>query len=242
MDPWNAQAPLRGTGTLLLAREAVFYVAFYVLGSSIGWPASLGLPAHEALPLIHQNARSVHVGYYLYLVSSLMFVPVVLSLRSTLYGRDPRANLFLDVAAGFAVVSAVMRALGILRWLFAMPALAVLDAAPDIGEHTRAAVHVQFDVLNAYAGQAGEHLGVQLTGALFVGSLALAFVRLRVQRAFTTWLAFSAVLFLPWGDYTGVDSGLMLFVNGMTFSTWAIVFGLYLIRTGGRRVAGRAAS
>jgi hypothetical protein len=111
-------------GCLLLLREAVFFVGFYILGSSINWPQSLGLPAAETFRLITAHPGAVFSGYYVYLLSSLLFVPIALVLRALLRGENAVTDVVLDVAAALAVLSVAFRALGILRWLFAMPTLA----------------------------------------------------------------------------------------------------------------------
>lgn len=224
------------TGVLLLSREAIFYCAFYILGSSIDWPGSLGLPATEALPLIASNQTAVFAGYYLYMFASLLFVAVAMALRSAFANDDPLVNLMLDIAVGFAIVSASMRALGILRWLFAMPALAETYFNSMDSDVLIDMVTSNFDLLNNYAGQAGEHLGVQLTGAMFLGAAALAFVRHpAVPKAFSIWLIISAMLFIPWPTFFGFDGGaVFLTLNGMTYSLWAMAFGVYLIRVARR--------
>lgn len=219
-------------GGLLLVREAVFYAAFGVLASSINWPGSLALPASEALPLIHQHGRAVFLGYYLYLLSSVLFLPIAMALRATLRSETPAwgRNLLLDMAAGFAAVSVVMRALGILRWLFAMPALAVMYTDPASTPAMRDAAALQFELLNNYAGNAGEHLGVHLFAALFMGCFGVVLLRtVGMPKVFGVWALISAALFVPVPDLLGIDGGPILFINGFTYSFWAMALGGYLL-------------
>lgn len=221
-------------GGLLLAREAVFYAAFGVLAASIDWPGSLGLAAADALPLIREQQRSVFTGYYLYLLSSIMFLPIAMALREVLRHatgtQHTVARLVMDIAVGFAVVSVVLRSLGILRWLFAMPALAEVYVDPATTQATREQVVLQFDLLNHYAGQAGEHLGVHLLMALFMLCTGAALLGVReVPRAFAVWAVICGLLFVPVADLLGVEGGVMLFVNGFGYSFWAIGLGAVLI-------------
>lgn len=226
----NGRGLLAVAGSLLFMKEAVFYVAFFILGTSIDWPGSLGLPAAEALPLIREHEGAVFTGYYFYLLSSIMYIPVALSLRALLRGNGTVRDLLLDCAVGLAVVSTAMRALGILRWLFAMPTLAAVYADPGSSPELLASVAVQFDVLNEYAGRAGEHLGVQLFATLFLGCFAAVMLSTRVApKAFGVWLLLSSVLFIPWTELAGIDQGLMLTIDGLAYSLWAMVFGVYLI-------------
>ena len=62
------------------------------------------------------------VGYGAYLAYSLLILPLSVMLYFALKGRE--ASPLLAVAAAVGVVSALARALGIVRWLFLMPFLA----------------------------------------------------------------------------------------------------------------------
>jgi hypothetical protein len=56
--------------------------------------------------------------------------------------------------------------LGIVRWLVAMPSMAVLYGTADPA--TRAMIEVAYVTLNGYAGAVGELLGVQLVSGLWL--------------------------------------------------------------------------
>lgn len=218
-------------GALLILREAVFYGGFIVLNVAIDWPASLGLPAAEIFAMLRDKPGEIFAGYYIYMASSLLFIPIACALRGALRSGDRTTDLVLDVAVGFAIASAVFRTLGIMRWLFAMPALSQAYFDPAATEATRAAALLHYQVLDAYAGQIGEHLGVHLTAFGFLGCVALALFRTpSVSKVWAIWAAISALLFFPIADLLGVDGGMLLFVNGLTYSVWAMVFGVWLIR------------
>lgn len=217
-------------GVLLLLREAMFFGGFAILNNAINWPASLGLPATEIFALLRDKPGQIFTGYYIYMASSLMFIPIAFALRAALRTEDKATGLVLDIAAGLAVVSAVFRTLGILRWLFAMPVISQAYFDPSATEATRAAAVLQYQVLDAYAGKIGEHLGVHLTAFGFLGCLAWVLFRTPfVSRIWVIWAAISALLFFPIADLTGQDGGILLFVNVSTYSLWAIFFGIALI-------------
>ncbi|MCU0832419.1 MAG: hypothetical protein MUC58_13085 [Rhizobiaceae bacterium] len=159
------------TATLLVAEPLLFFAAFGVLGAAINWPASLGLPWSEALPLIAANLTEVRFGYGLYLASSLLTAPLAVALLASW----PQRSLWLDMAALAMVLAAVFKALGITRWLIAMPALVPLADAGDPG------IAAAFTALNEYAGGGlGEWMGVGLMTGLWM--LCLAFALARTQR------------------------------------------------------------
>ncbi len=170
---------------LALAQTGLFLVPMIVLGQAIGWPASLRLPAAEALPLIAREALAVQIGYWAYLLTSLAFIPFALALRRFVLERGA-GGLANDTAAAFGIAVGIFKMLGIVRWLVAMPALATLHAAnPDPA--TRAAIDVAYVALNGYAGAVGELLGVQLVSGLWlvIAGLLLARTGFRV----TGWSA-----------------------------------------------------
>ncbi len=153
---------------LLILEPALFFAAFAVLAAAINWPASLGLPYNEILPLINANLSQVRFGYGLYLTSSLLTIPLGLALLMRL-GKAPSISLWL--AAAFMAVAAIFKALGIARWLVAMPALANLLAA----DATKgSAIEAAFTALNEYGGGTlGELLGVGLMTGLWALMLAI---------------------------------------------------------------------
>ena len=218
------------TGAVLIAREAVFYTGFAILGSAINWPASLGLPAEEIFALLRDQGDAMFTGYYVYMLSSIMFIPVAVCLRWLVAGEDTLTTLLADIALAFAVASTAFRVLGILRWLFAMPVLSNAYLDPASSDALREVALLNYQMLDAYAGQTGEHLGVRLFATLFLGFFALAFLRSsRVPTLFAVWAGISAILFFPLEELLGFDGGAILFINGFTYSFWAIFFGIYLI-------------
>ena len=185
MDTATGAAPTTRAQTLLLvllvlAQVVIFMIPLVVLGSAIGWPASLRLPAGEALPLIAANATAVQAGYWGYLLTAVAMVPLALALHRRFAGRGA-GGLANDTMAALGVAAAVLKTLGIVRWLIAMPGLAMLHAGTQ-DQTRRAAVETVYIALNGYAGSVGELLGVQLFSGLWF-ALVGALLRRTGQRA-----------------------------------------------------------
>ncbi len=221
----------RWTILLLVLEPVLMYAAFFVLSSSINWPASLDEPAGVNLPLITEERGAVVLGYGAYLAYSLLILPLSVMLYFALKGRG--ASPLLAVAAAVGVVSALARALGIGRWLFLMPSLAEIYLDPNTGEATRAAVEVAYTAFNEYAGGVGELLGVSLTGALWVGLTSVALLR---SGRFPNWLGLlgllAAVLLLPGLlSVVGLDVGsLFAVIGGNVLLIWMLALALVLSR------------
>ncbi|MEI8147340.1 MAG: DUF4386 family protein [Alphaproteobacteria bacterium] len=172
--------------SLAVLQTALFLVPMVVLGQAIGWPASLRLPASEALPLIAREAFAVQIGYWAYLLVSLALLPLAVSLRNYAIERGVSGAL-VDTAAFCGAAAAVFKMLGIVRWLVAMPALAQLHGSAS--QANRAVIETVYVALNGYAGAVGELLGVQLVSGVWLVLTGLILIRLAFP-----WLGRAAIV------------------------------------------------
>ena len=229
--PAPADAPAasgRGLGLLLIAEALLAFAPVVVLGAAIGWPASLGLPAEAQLAAIATHADAVALGYGLYLLYSLLVAPVMVGLAARACGglQHPLAL----TGAAFGALSALARAIGILRWLTVMPALASAHAGADPA--TRVQIERLFDAVNDYGGGIGEILGVSLLMALSLGLLAVAALR---SGSLPRWLAAAgmvaalmlAALALP---ALRIDLQMPVAAAVSMLSLWMLCVGVWLLR------------
>ena len=160
----------KGLGTLLVVTALLAFAPLAILAPAIGWPASLGAPAGLQLAAIAARPDAVALGYGVYLLYSMLIAPALIGLAARVF-----SGLQGPVAAtvvAFAALSALARAIGILRWLTVMPALAASHAWGDAA--ARAPIEALFGALTAYGGGIGELLGVSLFMAAAVGTLSVA--------------------------------------------------------------------
>jgi Domain of unknown function (DUF4386) len=217
-------------GWLLIAESLLIFVPLTVLGSAINWPKSLSDPADKILPLLVENASAVRFGYLVYLVYSILFWAIA-SLTIRVLSDDEPDSIWLRVANGFGIASAVARCLGIIRWLVAMPALATLYTDPTISTGTRESIAVVYRALNDYAGSIGEVLGVSLFAGLW---LAIVSVRILQTRILPRWLGFlglvSAILLaVQLARLFGVDLGAFISVSVSVLQLWFLAMGIVLV-------------
>lgn len=172
----------RALGALLIAEGLLALAPIAILGPAIGWPASLDNPAAQQLAAIAAAPGAVSAGYGVYLLYSILIAPVMILLAARLPG-GLASPLGLTVAA-FGALSALARAIGILRWLTVMPGLATAHAAADPA--ARGQIERLFHALTTYGGGIGELLGVSLFMALSVGVLAVGALRVG---GLPTWAA-----------------------------------------------------
>lgn len=171
----------RALGALCIFEAMLAFAPVAILGSAIGWPASLRKPAAEQLAAIVGAPDAVALGYGLYLLYSLLIAPVMIVVAARALGGLQRPAAAVVVA--FASMSALARGVGILRWLTTMPALALAHAAADTAG--RLQIERLFDALTAYGGGIGEVLGVSLLMAAALGTLCAAAWR---DAAMPRWL------------------------------------------------------
>lgn len=77
--PRSAHRSPRPRAALFAVAATQFVLMFGaagVLSSGLGWPQSLDLPAAQALPLIHEQASTVALGYSLYFLSAFLLIPL----------------------------------------------------------------------------------------------------------------------------------------------------------------------
>jgi hypothetical protein len=221
-------SPARGLGWLLIAEALLSLAPVVILGAAIGWPASLDKPAAEQLAAIGANADAVALGYGVYLLYSVLVAPLMIGLAARVCGglQHPLAM----TAAAFGALSALARAIGILRWLTVMPALAAAHAAADPA--ARAQIELVFGAVNEYGGGIGEILGVSLFMALSLGTLCIAALR---RGGLPKWLAalgavsaaLLAALTLP---ALRIDLQVPMALAVSMLSLWMLCAGVWLLR------------
>jgi hypothetical protein len=172
-----ARAERRLLAILALMQLLLFLIPIVVLGKAIGWPASLRLPANDVLPLIAREAMAVQIGYWAYLLTSVAMIPLAIALRRYAIHKG-MGGVLIDTAAILGMAAGVLKTLGIVRWLVAMPALAELHAAAS-DPASRAMIEVSYVTLNGYAGAVGELLGVQLFSGFWLVLTGVMLLQLR---------------------------------------------------------------
>lgn len=164
---------------LTLSQLVLFLIPVIVLGQAIGWPASLRLPANQALPLVAANPIAIQIGYWGYLLTAVAMVPFGIALRRFAMAHGA-GGMLADTMAAFAIAAGILKTLGIVRWLTTMPMLADLYVATS-DSAIRSIIEINYMTLNAYAGGVGELLGVQLVSGLWLILLGLVFRKLGMR-------------------------------------------------------------
>ena len=161
------------TAVLLIAVPIAFNLAFFELGRAFDYPNILRREPDEILRRFAAGGSSLILRWEALLLSALAMLPLVALLAVEL--GAPAAMTVASIVVGSA--AALVQALGLVRWPFAVPELArryVAADGPDAAA-TRGAIEVTFTTLHRLLGVGiGEHLGYLLTGVwtlLVAGSI-----------------------------------------------------------------------
>ena len=148
---------------LLIIVPIAFNLAFFELGRVFDYPSILRKEPDEILRRFAAGGAGLVLRWEALLVSALAMLPLVV-LVAVAVGASP-ALTGMSIVVGSA--AALVQAVGLVRWPFAVPELARRYAAargPE-GTETRKSIEVIFATLHRLLGVGiGEHLGYLLTG------------------------------------------------------------------------------
>jgi Domain of unknown function (DUF4386) len=222
---------------LLVAVPIAFNVAFFELGRAFEYPAILRKEPDEILRRFAAGGSGLILRWQALLISALAMLPLS-TLLAVVLGA-PLALTALAVVTGAA--AALVQAVGLVRWPFAVPELARRYVAAEegtAGEATRRSVEVVFATLHRLFGVGiGEHLGYLFTGlwTLIVAWSILATAVLPV------WLG---IIGLPIGvalligtlEFVGPNerdgwalAGTIVPIAYIGWSVWLIALGVFLL-------------
>jgi hypothetical protein len=190
-----------GAAALLIAVPIAFNVAFFELGRAFDYPNILRKEPDEILRRFAAGGSGLLLRWQALLVSALAMLPVVAVLGVVL--RAPPALTALAIVIGAA--AALVQALGLARWPFAVPELArrYVAAKGTDAEATRRSIELIFATVHRLLGVGiGEHLGYLLTGlwTVLVGASIL-----------------STAVLPGWLGLVGLPIGLALLIGSLEF-------------------------
>jgi hypothetical protein len=221
---------------LLIAVPIAFNLAFFELGRAFDYPDILRRQPDEILRRVAAGGSGLVLRWQALLVSALAMLPLVALLAVVL--AAPPALTALSIVCGAA--AALVQALGLVRWPFAVPELAhryVAAEGPD-AEATRRTIEVIFATLHRLLGVGiGEHLGYLLTGlwTLLVAASILS------TAVLPDWLG---LIGLPMGaamlvgslEFVGPNerdgwplAGTLVPIAYVAWSLWLITTGVFLL-------------
>ncbi len=176
---------------LILLFVAIINVAFALLVKGFGYDDILREPAAQILTRFDAGGESLILTWLTFAVGSLLFVPIALLLPGVLGVASRRG---LTVTAALGVISSVLQTIGLLRWVFVVPAIAASYLSAGSTEASRAAALSSFQLVHQYGGVVvGEFLGQVFLVAWTIGTCA-ALLR---SGPTLRWLGWAGLLTVP---------------------------------------------
>lgn len=221
-------------GILLIIAPLVFTAGFTGLQMTFDYPDILRQPAGEVLARFAAAGVDLHIYWYAMMSAALALIPASVLTALHFWNRDPA---LAGLSAAIGVLAGLVQALGLIRWVMLVPALAATYTAGSATEIDRAMAVSIFDAANRYLGVGvGEHLGYLFTGAwtLLISALIFQGRRILAISGALISLGVMAGMLEPFGAPMAAD------INAIGFSfwaLWALILGVSILRNGSRFAA-----
>lgn len=173
---------------LIFLTSATFPYVWLI--ENFGYDDILREPTAVILQRFHAGGPPLVLAWFAFAMSALLFIPVARGFERLLsaHGASDRGAMVLGVA------SALVQAIGLLRWVLVVPALATAHVAPDSSAATRDAAALVFDAVHHYGGMVVGEMSGQLLLAAWTGLVGLQLWR---TRAIPRLLSAFGMLTLP---------------------------------------------
>ena len=225
-----------GTAVLLIAVPIGFNLAFFELGRTFDYPDILRREPGEILRRFAAGGTGLIIRWQALLLSALAMLPLVALLAVAL--EAPPELTAVTIVIGSA--AAIVQALGLVRWPFAVPELArrYVEADGSDADSARQTIEVVFATLNRLLGVGiGEHLGYLLTG-LWTILVAASILSTTAIAAWLGWigLPIGAALLIGSAEFVGANeksgwsiAGTIVPIAYVAWSIWLVGLGIGLI-------------
>ena len=220
-------------GILLIVAPLWFNASFALLGNRFDYPDILRRPAGEILERFRAGGSSLIILWWAFMLSGLLLIA-----GAVLLGQVLGLGGIVPVATTFGVLAGLVQMLGLLRWVYLVPALARAYADPALNADQREVQAAVFRALHQYLGVGvGEHLGYLFTGlwSILIG------VGVIQAAALPTWLGWPGIVigaglvvgsteFLGPNEERGWNlAGAAIPVLYIAWSIWLLAMGIALI-------------
>ncbi len=218
---------------MLIVAPLWFNANFALLGKRFDYPDILRRPTAEILERFRAGGSSLILLWWTFMLSGLLLIAGVVLLGQVLgFGG------VVPVAVTIGVLAGLVQILGLVRWVYVVPALARAHGDPTLTPEQREVHAAVFRALHQYLGiGVGEHLGYLFTGIWSV----LIGVGVIQGTALPTWLGWPGVVigvglavgsteFLgPNEEHGWALAGAAIPILYIAWSLWLLAIGVALV-------------
>jgi len=220
-------------GVVLIVAPLWFNATFAMLGKRFEYPDILRRPTAEILERFRTGGSSLILLWWAFMLSGLLLIA-----GAVLLGQVLGFGGIVPVATTIGVLAGLLQMLGLLRWVYVVPALARAHGDPALGPEQREVHAAVFRALHQYLGVGvGEHLGYLFTGLWSV----LIGIGVIQGTAVPTWLGWPGIvigagLAIGSAEFLGPNeergwglAGAAIPVLYIAWSLWLLAMGIALI-------------
>ena len=173
-------------GVVLIVAPLWFNANFALLGKRFEYPDILRRPPSEVFERFRAGGSGLILLWWAFMLSGLLLIAA-----AVLLGQVLGFGGIVPLATAIGVLAGLVQMLGLLRWVYIVPALARAYADPTLGSEQREMHIVVFRALHQYLGVGvGEHLGYLFTGIWSV----LIGIGVIQGAALPTWMGWPGVV------------------------------------------------
>jgi hypothetical protein len=218
---------------VLIAAPLWFNANFALLGNRFNYPDILRRPTSEILERFRAGGSSLILLWWAFMLSGLLLIA-----GAVLLGQVLGLEGIVLLATTIGVLAGLVQMLGLLRWVYVVPALARADADPTLSAEQREVQVAVFRALHQYLGVGvGEHLGYLFTGLWSV----LIGIGVIQGTALPTWMGWPGIvigagLVVGSAEFLGPNeergwalAGAAIPILYFVWSIWLLAMGIALI-------------
>jgi hypothetical protein len=221
-------------GIFFIVGAVLVNIPYSLLIANFDYPDILRLPTAEILTRFQAGGDAL---IYTWLAFAWVGLPLLIGaimLKRILANENAP---FLETATTLGVIGFIVQVVGLLRWVFVVPALARLYTDPAADSTTQAAVSAVFTAVHQYGGVVlGEHMGQFLT-ILWMSMISSIMYNSKIFSKWVAWLGWvaSAIYLLAQTELlaTAITTfpviGWAGLVGSLLWLLWMIVMGVYLV-------------
>jgi len=223
------------TGSFFIVGAILVNIPFTLLMINFDYPDILRQPTTEILTRFHAGGDSL---IYTWLAIAWVGLPLLLGAIMLKRILENENSAFLETATTLGVVGFIVQVIGLLRWVFVVPALARLFTDPTTDPATQASISAVFIAVHQYGGVVlGEHIG-QLLTIVWMSMISSIIYKSKMFSKWVAWfgwfasavylLAQTELLATAIPDFPVIDwAGLY---GSLLWLAWMLVLGVYLVK------------
>ncbi len=235
---------VRTTGLLFILLTALLNVPYALLIQNFEYDDILREPVDYVLTRFQAGGAGLILTWFAFGLAALLFIPASTLLHEVIARQD---TPYLTTATSMGVLSGVLQAVGLMRWVFVIPALADLYTDSTTSATTREAVAVVYRAVHQFGGVViGEHLGQTLLACWTLG-VGIAMLQSPLFKSWVAWLGLMTVPLLILGQSellaTVIATMPVLEVTPLGFMAWEVwilLVGISLLRVPSQRVIAKS--